>query len=405
MSSTGAESDGPSYEAAISADGHFVVFVSNATNLVAGVTRHTNVFLRNRATGTTSLISVRHNGKPGAGSQPSISGSGRYVAFESYARLVPKDTNGTDDVYLRDRSKHTTTLISVSTRGTPGDDPTPGSDPRSIDPAMSADGRYVTFSSWAPNLVRHDTNGAPDVFVRDRLTGVTSRVSVSSTEGQANGRSLNSSISAHGRYVAFASEARELEPGSPDSVVDVFVRDRRTGTTRLVSVPSAAAPTVGEDGDSYYPSISGDGRYVAFVGLAPDPVQGDPEIRDVFVRDRVARTTEQVSVSLDGTTTLSDNNADPVISADGRYVAFDSHAADLVAGEHQPRGGRVRPRPADPHDASRVDEHRRRGGRRPSSLPVISAHGAHIAFISAASNLVPLDVNLETDCFMRDLPR
>lgn len=404
VSSSGAESEDASYSPTVSSDGHLVAFVSVSKNLSGtGSDHHSNILVRNRRTHTTTLISVGRHGVPARNAKaPSISGSGRYVAFEAEARLVPKDHNATTDVYVRDRVKHTTRLMSVNSQGIPGADPPPGDTPQSFDPSISADGRYVAFSSQATNLVPHDTNGTYDVFVHDRVSGVTRRVSVGSNEKQASGTSLESSISAHGRYVAFAS--LEEGWGGGHGVVDVFVRDRRLGVTRLASATSPVAPDVGDDGDSRTPSISGNGRYVAFVGRAPDPLVVDEEIWDVYVRDMVARRTMKVSVSADGST-RTDFNAEPAISANGRYVAFDSHASDLVRGDTNGV--------ADVFVRDLVTNRTRRASLSRSDLqvngdsgqPAISSDGAHVAFYSWATNLVAADTNNQQDCFVRDLAR
>ena len=144
------------------------------------------------------------------------------------------------------------TRVSVSSAGVQGNS-------NSFISAISADGRYVAFTSYANNLVAGDTNGTEDVFVRDRVTGKTTRISVSSAGGQGNGYSNNSRISADGRYVAFSSDAENLVAGDTNGYDDVFVRDRVTGKTTLVSISS-----VGEHGNdlSRLGAISADGRYI-----------------------------------------------------------------------------------------------------------------------------------------------
>lgn len=405
VSTTGAESDDASSAPSVSADGHLVAFVSVYPNLSGtGASYHSTVFVRNRTTHTTTLISKRPNGEPaGDASAPSISASGRYVAFQAAARLVPKDRNLTTDVYVYDRLRHTTRLMSVNSKGTPGADPPPQQSPQSFDPPISADGRYVAFSSAATNLVSRDTNANYDVFVHDRLTGVTRRISVGSDEKQAMGTSLESAISAHGRYVAFAS-SEDGWGGNGDGVVDVFMRDQHRGTTRLVSRVSPVAPNVGDDADSRTPSISANGRYVAFVGRAPDPQIVDEEIWDVYVRDMVKGATEKVSVTAEGST-RTDFNGEPVISADGKRVAFTSHAVDLVTGDANGMAD-VFVRNLVTNTTWRVSVSTdRMEGNNDSGQPSISGDGAHVAFHSSASNLVPNDENLQLDCFIRDLWR
>ncbi len=215
-----------------------------------------------------------------------------------------------------------TERVSVASDGGQGNFP-------SISPTISADGRYVAFHSLASNLVEGDTNNTNDIFVRDRLSGTTERVSVTSNESQANEESNHPSISADGRYVAFISKASNLVDGDTNDWTDIFVRDRETGTTERVSVANNGSQA---NFGSLYPFISANGRHVVFLSLATNLVSGDTNnYPDIFVRDRVAGITERVSVANDES---QGNDAPelPSISADGRYVAFRSDATNL-AGE------------------------------------------------------------------------
>src|SRR5260221_2148307 len=197
--------------AGVSSDGRFVAFVSLATNLVPGDTNgKADVFVRDRLTGTTERVSVdssgaegdEHSGSSGAG----ISADGRFVVFDSLAdNLVPADTNAIYDIFVRDRLNGTTERVSVATGGAEGDN-------FSVYPSISADGRWVSFLSSATNLVPGDVNGFGDIFVHDRQSGTTSLVSVDSNGAQANHASFSSSISGDGRYVAFVSWASNLGP-------------------------------------------------------------------------------------------------------------------------------------------------------------------------------------------------
>jgi len=210
---------------AISADGRYVAFSSSATNLVAGDTMG-GVFVRDRVKGTTTRVSVSTQGAPAFGAEPAISADGRYVAFGSGAsNLVAGDTNGIVDVFVRDRVAGTTTRVNISTRGaqTAHTDPDTMLEDSEL-PTISADGRYVAFLSGAGNLVDCDTNGIVDVFVRDRVRGTTTRVSVATRGAQANQRSSEPAISANGRYVAFSSDASNLVRGDTNGSSDVFVR-------------------------------------------------------------------------------------------------------------------------------------------------------------------------------------
>jgi Tol biopolymer transport system component len=285
-----------------------------------------------------------------------------------------------------------TQLVSVTSSNAQGND-------ASWFPAISADHRFVAFGSLADNLVAGDTNGVSDVFVRDRFTGTTERVSVSTGGGEADGFSSLPSISADGRYVAFHSSATNLVAGDTNGAFDVFVRDRQAGTTIRVSVSSAGLQG---DGNSDYPAISADGRYVAFRSLATNLVAGDTNgTYDVFVRDLQTSTTERVSVSTSG---AGGNLASyfPTISGDGRYVAFRSDAPNLVAGDMNVAADAfVRDRQLGTTELVSVSS----AGAQANSYsydPSISANGRYVAFWSNASNLVSGDTNGHADIFLRD---
>ena len=223
---------------------------------------------------------------------PTLAADGRFVAFGSDAtNLVTGDTNAVSDAFVYDRVTGTTERVSVSSAGAEANG-------TSFAPAISADGRFVAFPSEATNLVPGDTNGVTDVFVRDRLTGTTERVSVSSAGAEANGTSFAPAISADGRFVAFPSEATNLVPGDTNGATDVFVRDRLTATTDRVSVDSAGAQA---NDRSDFPAISADGSVVAFVSTATNLVPDDTNVcgsfmtpgscPDLFVRVRTMTTT------------------------------------------------------------------------------------------------------------------
>jgi len=302
VDSGGNEGNGWSTSPAISADGRYVAFHSHASNLVAGDTNNfcdfnhdgnldncPDVFVHDRQTGTTELASVDSGGNQddNGSDYPAISADGRYVVFVSAAtNLVPGDTNGKADVFVRDRQTGVTERVSVDSSGNEANGPSGFS----YSPAISADGRYVAFASAATNLVPGDTNDWIDIFVHDRQTGVTERVSVDSSGNQGNGCSCKgmfdhtSAISADGRYVAFTSFASNLVPGDTNGGEDVFVHDRQTKVTELVRV---SVDSSGNEGGGWGPAISADGRYVAFASFASNLVPGDTNgTADVFVHDR-----------------------------------------------------------------------------------------------------------------------
>jgi Tol biopolymer transport system component len=271
--------------ASISPDGRYVAFASNSSNLVAGDNNdRTDVFVRDLLTGTTSLVSVNSDEVQSRGfsTEPSVSAHGRYIAFSSTGRLVPEDTGVRSDVYVRDLRAGTTEQVSVNSQ-----EAQPARFSSSDRPSISPTGRYVAFGSGGAGLVPGDSNHAGDIFVRDRVAGTTRRVSVSSAERQAKGISEAASISANGRYVAFQSSAPNLVAGDTNGESDVFLRDRGTGTTRLVSVSSREA--VGNR-PSLDPSISQDGRLVAFSSRANNLTPTDKSrFPDVFLRNRAGR--------------------------------------------------------------------------------------------------------------------
>jgi len=398
VDSAGNEGNAHSWGADISADGRYVAFLSDASNLVPSDTNRVgDVFVHDRETGTTTRVSVDSAGNEGddVSSYPDISADGRYVAFESSAsNLVPGDTNGHCDIFVHERQTGVTERVSVDTAGNEGDY-------ESYMPAISADGRYVAFQSGALNLVPGDTNAEMDIFVHDRQTGITERVSVDSGGNEGNGQSDPPAISADGRYVAFGSWASNLVAADTNADMDVFVHDRQTGVTERVSVDSA-----GNEGGhwSRYPAISADGRYVAFPSSASNLVVGDTNDRDdIFVHDRQTGANERVSVSSAG----NEGNAYsdfPAISADGRYVAFESQASNLVPAD---TNGEfcidvfVHDRQTGATDRVSVDSAGNEGGHW-SRYPAISGDGRYVAFESWAWNLVPGDTNGSQDVLVHD---
>jgi Tol biopolymer transport system component len=402
VDSSGAQANNVSQNPSISADGRFVAFTSFATNLVPGDTNgFADIFVRDRQGGTTERVSVDSNGGQANSSSdmPSLSADGRFVAFMSYsANLVPGDTNGTWDVFVHDRATGLTERASVDSNGAQAN-------ASSQNPSISADGRFVVFMSYASNLVPGDTNAFLDVFVRDRQTGTTERVSVDSSGAQGDSDSglIYLSVSADGRFVAFDSHATNLVSGDTNGTWDVFVRDRQLGTTLRASLDSAGLQ--GNDISSGS-SISADGRFVAFGSNASNLVPGDTNtVLDVFVRDLQSGTTERVSVDSSGAEGDSESGfAGLSISADGQRVAFTSFATNLVPGDingiwdvfvHDRATGLTERVSVD---SSGVGGNGYSGGESLS----ISADGRIVTFSSTATNLVAGDTNGTTDIFVRD---
>ncbi len=402
VDSAGNEGNGVSFQATISGDGRYVAFVSEATNLVPGDTNGVqDTFVHDTVTGTTERVSVDSAGTQAVGGDSrvawrSISEDGRYVVMYSWAtNLVPADTNGVKDTFVHDRETGMTERVSVDSAGNQGNGTSGGH------PVISADGRYVAFVGWAANLVPNDTNNTNDIFVHDRETGATTRVSVSSAGGQADGASLEPAISGDGHYVAFRSYATNLVPGDTNGEGDAFVHDCQTGVTERVSVSSDGGQGNGASGP-FATSLNADGRYVAFFSeasnLVPDDTNGE---YDVFVRDRESGVTERVSVDSAGNQGNGPSQW-PAISADGRYVAFPSGATNLVAGDtnnawdiflHDRQAGTTK-RLSLNNSGDAANSH--------SYGVSLSTDVSRSAFQSYASNLVPGDGNMAEDVFLHE---
>lgn len=324
VDSTGQQANSDSSNAVISADGKFVAFTSNASNLVAGDTNgFPDVFIRNLALGTTTRISVSSANLQAnfPSDSAAISADGTYVAFDSWAsNLVSNDTNGQRDIFLRNLENGTTERISLDSSGQEVA-------AYSEEPAISASGRFVAFMSKGETLITGDTNGRPDIFVRDRVTGTTTRVSVDSAGAEAGNWSQGASISADGKIVAFTSRAKNLTPTDTNGTWDAFIHNRITGETRRVSVDSANL-----EANSYttFATVSPDGRTVAFESPASNLVANDTNgVTDVFVYDLLSKKTVRISQDITNVEGNGTSEA-PALSADGRYITFTSNATNLV---------------------------------------------------------------------------
>lgn len=416
VNTTGAGGNGGSVGARLSAGGRFLVFSSEAGDLVANDTNgRSDVFVRDLLVGVTRLVSVNRAGSGGGNGDSYgavVSADGRYVVFTSFAsNLVANDTNALPDLFVRDLAAGTTKLVSVNNAGTGGGN---GPTLSGVDPVVTPDGRFVAFYSAAGDLVANDTNNATDLFLRDIVAGTTTIVSVNRS-GAAAGIGLLSApaVSADGRFVAFQSDAADLVANDPQRAggnqdADVFVRDVAAGTTTLVSINRAG--TASGNAPSRFPAISADGRYVVFESYATDLVANDSNLyRDVYVRDRAAGVTVLVSVNRAGATSSNPSNTvgAPAISADGRYVAFASAASDLVTGDANGRTD-VFLRDLKARATTLVSRNSTGtgGGNGDSQNPVISADGRFVAFQSLATDLTGAsDSNGRPDVFVRDVQR
>jgi Tol biopolymer transport system component len=336
ISSAGVEGDGPSGKPSISANGRIVAFPSAAANLVkSDGNGFEDIFVRDRARGTTVRVSVGREGEANGSSLASlVSADGKLVAYSSDAsNLVPDDFNGALDVFLTRMADRRTTRVSVGETGESWD--------RSEASSIDADGGVVAFRSFAPNLVLDDWNGLADVFVHDGGGAWTERVNLSTLGREADGATFRGMLSGDGRYVGFRSRADNLVPGDTNDALDVFVRDRVTGITRRVSVASDGTEADASGFDHGWraslfmsrPFLSENGRYAAFTSRAPNLVADDRNGKaDVFVHDLWTGRTIRVSLTADGTEADGDSFV-AGISADGRVVAFTSLADNLVHGD------------------------------------------------------------------------
>lgn len=451
------DSDAASFEASTSADGRFVAFASDATNLVSSDSNgFADVFVRDRdpdGNGTfdegnaiTVRVSLSHlaGESDGASGAPLISADGRHVAFESSAtNLVGSDLNGFADVFVHDRDPDgngtmdegngVTTLLSQSTTGAAANAPSTLDD-------ISADGRFVLFSSTSSGLVGADANGVSDVFACDRDPGAngvfdegdatTSRVSLSAAGAEANGACSAGSLSDNGRHVAFESLATNLVPNDTNSLGDIFARDRdpdgngafdeAADTTMRLSTASGG---VQANGASFRPELSADGRHLVFDSMASNLVGDFNGMSDVFVRDR--------DMDLDGqfdqgngltwrvsTPDFSSDGDGPSlgasISADGRFVAFESKASNLITGDFNQGQWHAYAYDRDLDENGLFDKPNRRGIWRLSldcrsqafgenHRVQISALGDHVVFESSDPQLVAGDGNQATDIFARPI--
>ncbi|MGI5458202.1 TolB family protein [Streptomyces sp. CA-249302] len=384
-STGGHEADGASSTPSISANGRYVAFVSSADNLVKGDRNGVaDVFVKDLRTGRTERVAA------GPAADPQLSADGRYVVLATKAALTRDDDNGLDDIYLVDRRTHHTQRISH------GHAVTTPTFALNYEPTISANGRYVAYSTAAPDAAPGDTNGRDDVIVHDRRTGKDELVAYATDGTLGDSDSFLTSFSADGRYVAFTTAA-QLDPAHDwTHATNVYVRDRVAGTTEQVSIPARFV----YKSSSWGPSMSADARYVAFSSNVDSLVPGDTnKTGDAFLFDRRLKTTQRVSTAADGT--QADGPSGGVsLTADGSRVAFVSSADNLVPGDTNGvadvflkdlRTGAVE-RISLAADGAQSD-----GPAGPVSLSA----GGRAAFTSTATNLVPGDSNGVADIFVR----
>ncbi|HOX40256.1 MAG TPA: choice-of-anchor D domain-containing protein [Candidatus Brocadiia bacterium] len=318
--------------------------------------------------------------------EPCLSGDGRYAAFESRANnLIIGDFNGMSDIFLFDRLARTTIRVSVTATGAEANKDC-------FSASISADGRFVAFVSAATNLVPDDNNDAPDVFVKDTLTGALARVSLSDSGTEGDGPSFNPELSGDGRFIVFESLASNLVEGDTNGCSDIFLYELATGSCRIVS---ADGGTPG-DGDSYAPVISADSAYVAFTSEAANLADGDlNEVSDIFLYDTAGG----------ALTRITDGNGpslNPHLSADGRIIVFESAGTNIVDGDINGLPD-VFLRDLTTGTSEIISRSKSATGPNAASFnPCINADGSVVAFISLATNLVDVDINGVADLFAFD---
>jgi Tol biopolymer transport system component len=400
--------NGPSADPSISASGEFVAFASSASNLTGspGVASAAaeEVYVDDDAGESVRLASATAAGVPANGSSnaPSISGNGQAVAFVSTAsNLVGGVAKGIQNIYAATVGGPPV-LVSVGVGGS-------ATDGNSYQPAISANGRFVIFTSTADDLVAGDDNDKPDVFERDLATGITRRVSVASHGGQADGPSSNGAVSGDGRFVTFASTSSDLVGHQKTAAEEVYVHDTASNLTNVISASSGGRRENAAVASPFtqVSSISGDGRYVAFDSDATNLAKGGSNGHtNVYVRDRTLRRTTLVSVSSTGGAG-DDDSFSPEISPDGHFVIFDSLADDL-APDAAP-GSNVYLRDLGHGETTTVDvsaDSRARGAELGSALlqqPVVSANGLFAVFESGADDLVSSASNGVENVYVRAL--
>ncbi len=377
-----------------------VVVLAGVAVPIAGAAKDETVLVSRQSAGDGGV------GGDGASTDPSISADGRYVAFHSAANnLSGADDDFVVNVFVRDTVANTTTLVSRQSAGDGG----AGADGSSFFAAVSDDGRYVAFHSAATNLSTADTDLVNDVFVRDTVANTTTLVSRQSAgDGGLGGDAASSfaAISADGRFVAFQSAATNLSTSDDDLVTDVFVRDTATSTTTLASRQSTVDGGLGGDAASDSAAISADGRFVAFQSAATNLSGVDSGFIDVFVRDLVAGTTTLASRQSagEGGAAANAGSLEPSISADGGQVAFHSGANNLSAVDNDLfLNVFVRDLGASTTTLASRQSAGGAGGDANSSFAAISADGRYVGFHSDADNLSAADNNAFTNVFVRDL--
>jgi uncharacterized repeat protein (TIGR01451 family) len=384
-----------------SQDGRFVVFESSAPDLVTNdFNGATDVFLRDTLAGSTLLVSVNRSGNASGNADsisPHLTPDGQFIVFESLAgNLVSNDLNNASDIFLRNRTNNLVELISVNGTGTAS------GNAESHFPVISANGRWVAFDSRASNLGPPDNNNHSDVYVRDRQTGSNILCSINLVGNNGgNSDSYIGGISSNGQVVVFYSFATDLVPNDTNYLGQLFAFDVATRTVQLISGTPSDIPG---SGPAYQPVISADGRYVVFESQSTNLVPGmsSDGTMQLYVRDLVSRVTSLVSINCAGTGAGDADSYAPAISADGRYIAFESYASDLTPGFFNFYTRNVYRRDLQTGITVLLSRNRFQsgGGNDNSIMAQMSADGLVVAFTSSASDLIANDANKASDVFV-----
>jgi WD40-like Beta Propeller Repeat len=376
----------------ISANGRFVTFGSTSSDLApGGVTGDEAIYFHDRLTQQTSRVSVSSDGVAGPGLFPSMSFDGHYVVFESWGDLVEGDTNGLNDVFIHDNATNKTSLVSVSSQGGQGNN-------MSNKASISADGRFVVFESFADNLVPGDTNGVSDIFVRDLVAKTTTRVSVDSNGRQGNSYSGAGlpSISGDGRFVAFTSLSENLVANDKNRTWDAFVHDNFSGQTisltNNITIGNSPMFLGGVDA-----KLSANGQFAVFVATANPYAgfQGATALTKTLIYNVF---NGQITFAIADAPGLPTDNGggNANISGDGHFLAFNAPTQDDNLSNIFMQDQVTNQTFLISGNSSGVQ------GNNHSFLPTISTDGRHIVYLSAANNLVPGDTNNAIDVFVLD---
>jgi Tol biopolymer transport system component len=381
----------------ISRDGRYVAFESQATNFAPNDGVDDDIFLRDRVSGTTTIVSAGTNGD--AATLPEISANGRYVTFASGAKLVPEDTGFYEDAFVWDRDTGATTRASVSSSGEQGNSSSPIGGQQGSGIAINRNGRFVAFTSVATNLAPGDDNGLQDIFVRDRVAGTTVRIPAESSGEPAtetDGSKLygigDPAISLDGRYLAFDTIRAVTTPGGAllRDGTDVYVRDLQAGVTTRVSS--------GARGKAYFgAAIDRDGTHVAFSSAVDSPGNGDIYVRNLHTGDVV-----RVPASSTGDPGVY-RITNPSLSRSGRFLAFSSDFSSESPGGliFTQIGANVYVRDMQTGETRRISKNvNPQSGSGYNVAPHLSADGRWLAWSSTATNLVENDTNGQPDIFV-----